>query len=162
MAIILDYENVNQAVPYDDNIYHVLNNIQYLFKKQEKQLEYWKNRAREVEDEKWSDKEMVKLAIERDNAIQALKRGFGISEEEAEDVRKWQNHHIETQHCNCVGRGCIGGNFIYEFIPTSIGVIGSIYCKTCMDKIKKEYPDTDLTYSQLVAKYDAERIFRDV
>lgn len=162
MAQTFDYQNENQAVAYDDNIYHVMDNVKYLFERQEKQLKFWKSRAQEVEDEKWRDKTLQRLAIERDNAIQDLQRGFGITPDEKAKIKQWQEQHIATKHNNHSGRGCSGGDFIYEFIPTSIGVIGSIYCKSCMNKAMKAAYTQDTTISLAKALYDAEYFFQDV
>lgn len=104
MAQTFDYQNENQAVAYDDNIYHVINNVKYLFERQEKQLEFWKSRAQEVEDEKWRDKTLQQLAIERDNAIQDLRRGFGITEEEKKIFKFGQ---ISIQLPSIMGSGAI-------------------------------------------------------
>lgn len=159
MAQTFDYQNENQAVAYDDNIYHVINNVKYLFERQEKQLKFWKSRAQEVEDEKWRDKTLQRLAIERDNAIQDLQRGFGITEEEKNDIQTWIDKHIATQHN---GKWRHSDLFIYEFTPTSIGVIGGIYCQSCMNKAFKAAYTQDTTISLAKALYDAEYFFQDV
>ena len=52
-------------------------------------------------------------------------RGFPISEEEDKKVKKWMNEHEKK----CVrGHGCVGGKYIYKFVPTSIGTIGKVVC----------------------------------
>lgn len=53
---------------------------------------------------------------------------FNLSEEETHNVNIWKKKHIEEKHNNLSYSGAIGGKFTYEFIPTSIGIIGTIKC----------------------------------
>lgn len=67
--------------------------------------------------------------------------------------------------------GAIGGSFEYKFLPTSVGTVCSICCKSCMRKIEVELFDKQLSpnstaYSEmreeLLKKHDAEFVFRDL
>lgn len=75
----------------------------------------------------------------RDEKIQELlteietlkKRGYGvfsITPEEQELIKVWKNQHIQEDHHGDSYAGAIGGNWTYQFTPTSIGVIGEIKC----------------------------------
>jgi serine/threonine protein kinase len=59
-------------------------------------------------------------------------RGFPISKEEKEKINAWINKHEEEKHPrpkNSFPRGgAIGGCYTYRFVPTSIGVFGTIKC----------------------------------
>lgn len=53
---------------------------------------------------------------------------FEITEDEQKNIIKWQNKHIKKKHKGNTYFGAIGGNWSYEFIPTSIGDIGTVKC----------------------------------
>ena len=55
-------------------------------------------------------------------------RGFPISKEDDDRIKKWKEKHIKTKHNNNSYAGAIGGRFSYTFIPTSVGTIGTIKC----------------------------------
>lgn len=91
----------------------------------------------ELRDENYKDKELQKWRDAAHKAQDDLHRGFPISEKEWEAVKAWMEQHDREAHSLdsdddstlVVKRGgAIGGNYKYEFIPTSIGVIGTVYC----------------------------------
>lgn len=57
-------------------------------------------------------------------------RGFPISAEAESQINEWKKNHRHND-------GAIGGTFTYEFIPTSIGTIGTIKC-ACGDSFTFE------------------------
>lgn len=67
---------------------------------------------------------------------------FEITPEEQTKIEKWQNKHIKKKHKGNNYHGAIGGNWTYEFIPTSIGYIGTVKC-SCGE----EYTFRELQYS---------------
>ena len=91
------------------------------FMRQEEKIEYYK-------------KSMKKQYNEMNENYQ---RGFPISKEESEKINAWINKHEKEKHSyseNGSPRGgAIGGCYCYTFIPTSIGVFGSIKC-SCGEK----------------------------
>lgn len=107
------------------------------------------NRINEAEDSKeaalkklaeWNkDEELQKLRNELEKTKADSYRGFPISEDEKNKIDEWINNHLKEKHDlitleqKIASQGAIGGRFTYEFIPTSIGTIGTIKC-TCGDK----------------------------
>lgn len=107
------------------------------------------NRINEAEDSKeealkklkeWNkDEELQKLRNELEKVKNDSYRGFSISEDEEIEINNWIDNHLEEKHGLItlkdiiLSQGAIGGRFTYEFIPTSIGTIGTIKC-TCGDK----------------------------
>lgn len=71
------------------------------------------------------DEEIAKLIRERDELREDSYRGFPISKEEEKSIKEWMNNH-EQVHKG--GHGVSGGKYTYCFVPTSIGVIGTIKC----------------------------------
>ncbi len=74
-----------------------------------------------------------------DNIQQEEERNisFDLSPAESKAVREWAISHLKEAHgvendeqwmefC-----GCIAGAFTFEFIPTSLGVLGQIKCGAC-------------------------------
>lgn len=57
-----------------------------------------------------------------------VQHGFEINNEEYEAIEQWKCDHEKEKHNGKLKHGAIGGNYTYEFIPTSIGTIGSIRC----------------------------------
>ena len=70
--------------------------------------------------------------VEKDKEIESLRNelanGFGITNEEWEAIHKWQGEHIKEVHNGNSYSGAIGGRWTYEFIPTSLGDIGTVKC----------------------------------
>ena len=62
------------------------------------------------------------------NDLTELVNGFGITDEEREAIHKWQNEHIKKAHNGNVRAGAVGGRWVFEFIPTNVGEIGTIKC----------------------------------
>jgi len=58
---------------------------------------------------------------------------FDTSKEEDIQIEKWQKKHIKKKHRNNTYSGAIGGRWTYEFVPTSLGDIGTIKCN-CGDE----------------------------
>jgi len=86
-----------------------------------------------LKDEKYKDIELAKLKEQLDKTRKAANLGFPITEEENEAIKKWTDEHIRSKHWDKTHNmsksfGAIGGNFTYEFVPTSIGTIGTIRC----------------------------------
>ena len=70
--------------------------------------------------------------VEKDEEIKSLRNelanGFGITDKEWEAIHKWQDEHIKEVHNGNSYSGAIGGRWTFEFIPTSLGDIGTVKC----------------------------------
>ena len=81
---------------------------------------------KELKEEQYKDKELAKMKHELEIARKDNSRGFPISEEEEKAIDTWMNTHpCCYRNYSC---GAIGGRYVYEFWPTSIGVLGIIRC----------------------------------
>lgn len=105
------------------NILEYIKDSENKVKKMEEQLEEYNK-----------DTEIQKLKKEIEDLKNELAYGskFEITAEENEKIKEWINKHIEEKHNGNRYAGAIGGQFIYEFIPTSIGTVGTIKC-SCGD-----------------------------
>lgn len=88
----------------------------------------------ELHDEAYKDNELIKMKKELDSFKREYYRGFPISKEEQKQIEEWKKkHEVEVHHCHTLDdrlrrSGTIGGSYTYEFIPTSIGTVGTIKC----------------------------------
>lgn len=100
--------------------------------KQENQMLRKENN--ELHDEAYKDNELIKMKKELDSFKREYYRGFPISKEEQKQIEEWkEKHEVEVHNCHTLDdrlrrSGTIGGSYTYEFIPTSIGTVGTIKC----------------------------------
>lgn len=89
-----------------------------------------------LKDEHYKDKKLSEMRLRLDDMQKDYYSGFPISEDERKRIKEWMDKHEEEVHnCHSLNDklrrgGGIGGTYKYEFIPTSIGTIGTIVC-TC-------------------------------
>lgn len=80
------------------------------------------------------DEEVKKMQQELDIMKKDLRRGFPISEREQKAIKEWQEKHdtevhgLKTLEDRLHAGGLIGGRYTYHFVPTSIGISGTIQC----------------------------------
>lgn len=89
---------------------------------------------KKLKEENYKDEELTAMRVQLEAMRKDYYRGFLISEEEQKNIRNWMDKHDEEVH-NChtledkIKRGgCIGGTYKYEFVPTSIGTVGTVKC----------------------------------
>lgn len=126
---------------FDVNIDELLQKIKNAFDEKNKKIKILKNEIYELKDSHYRDRELSRLKTELDNTKQDLRRGFPITEYELNKINEWKRKHEEEVHGLTIeerlkSQGCCGGVYEYRFIPTSIGVIGSIICSRCGDSFK--------------------------
>lgn len=81
-----------------------------------------------LEDSTYADTRLAEMRDEVERSRKARARGFSISDAEWDDIHAWQKSHIDEAHGGDEYAGAIGGRWTYSFIPTSIGVIGTVVC----------------------------------
>lgn len=96
----------------------------------ENTIEYLREELKEAKSDAYKDAELTKMKSRYEEMKKDYYRGFPISESEEKAIKKWQIEH-EKNHKG--GHGAIGGKYTYEFIPTSIGTVGTIKC-SCGEK----------------------------
>ena len=74
----------------------------------------------------YKNEELQKMKTELEEMRKDYNLGFPISEEEHKQIKSWMTEHKKCQS----NSGAIGGGYEYCFIPTSIGIIGTVKC-TC-------------------------------
>lgn len=91
----------------------------------------------QLKNEHYKDTELIRMQADLEVMRNQLKRGFPLSEDEADAIFQWQYNHMEAKHKGQPS-GTIGGRFTYCFTPTSIGTIGEIKCSCGAKYIFKE------------------------
>ncbi len=113
-----------------------IKNVKYHYEHCKAVNDRLKKENAELKDEHYRDEELQKWKAIAAEAQADCNRGFPISEREWEAVKAWMKQHDREAHsldsdtdAAFVKRGgAIGGNYKYEFVPTSIGVIGTVIC----------------------------------
>ena len=161
------FKNGKQLMQVHD-IDTVCENLKELYNSQEKQLIHLQRQMKELADENWKDTELQKMRDELKSARAELGRGFGISEAEAAEIEAWRLQHMEKRHgCKTLedrlrAGGAIGGSMSYEFVPTSIGVVGTVYCGACRRKAFQDANGDYEKYRRLRKEYDSEMEFQSL
>lgn len=134
----------------------------------EEQIEKTKKIIKEYEENINADVRIQELKAKLEDARQDLYRGFGISQEESEEITAWkEKHDVERHGLNSLDKklragGTIGGRYHYQFVPTSIGIVGTCVCENCERKAFTEAKGDRELYNELKEKYDAEFTFADL
>lgn len=88
--------------------------------------EYLSKEIARVKEETYKDNELTEMKKKYDEMSADYYRGFPISKEESEKISTWMKEVTKGEDPREKIGGAVGGRFKYEFIPTSIGVIGTI------------------------------------
>lgn len=125
-------------------------------------------KVKEYEEKINADSRVKEIKAKYDEATKALYRGFGISQGESEEITAWKEKHDVEQHgLNSLDKklragGAIGGRYHYQFVPTSIGTVGTCVCGSCERKAFAEAKGDREKYNKLKKKYDAEFDFSEL
>ena len=117
-----------------DHIDTFAEDIKDELKRKDMTLKYLELQNRELYDEHYKDNEMQQMLNELNKMKDDYYRGFPISEEEDKNIKEWiDNHERDVHGCytleDKINRGgCCGGTYTYEFVPTSIGTVGTVRC----------------------------------
>lgn len=101
---------------------------------QEKRIEYLEKENKELKDDNYKDKQLQEIQDKLNRMTKEYNRGFPISEDEQKAIDEWKVKHKAEVHSAITSNHrsefeCVcGGNYLYQFIPTSIGVAGVITC----------------------------------
>ena len=112
--------------------------LQYRFDDKNRTINNLRNQIKELTDSQYKDKELQKMKAELEKMQREYNRGFPITDDEWKAIETWKEKHDREVHglteCNERVGGAIGGRYTFEFIPTTIGIIGTIKCGDCGEK----------------------------
>lgn len=78
----------------------------------------------------WATEQMKKTLEDAERIRAEYKRGFPMTEKEVLNAEEFIREHSASAH-NYDSKTAIGGQYTYEFTPTSIGVFSSVRCCAC-------------------------------
>lgn len=110
------------------NFEDCINSLKEYNQKQEQKIAALQAENNLLKEEFYKDKIIKKLKEEVSNLQSELRLSFNVSEKEWIKIKEWKKKHEQERHEGNKYHGTIGGNYTYEFIPTSLGIIGSIRC----------------------------------
>lgn len=116
------------------DVTQTLDAIKREFDSQNAHIIYLQNQNKRLKEEHYKDTELQKMKEELERVRADMYRGFPISAEEEKRIKEWQDKHdaevhgLKTLKERVRAGGCIGGRYSYEFVSTSIGVIGIVKC----------------------------------
>lgn len=112
--------------------------LQYRFDDKNRTINNLRNQIKELTDSQYKDKKLQEMKVELEKMQREYNRGFPITDKEWKAIEAWKEKHDREVHglTECDERigGAIGGRYTFEFIPTTIGVIGTIKCGDCGEK----------------------------
>ena len=111
----------------------ILEEARRRFQEYDSTVKRLRERVAELEDETYADRRMSEMRDELDASRRAMAQGFYLTDDERESISEWQRRHANEFHGAegadmRIHSGAIGGAWTYSFLPTSIGVIGTVRC----------------------------------
>lgn len=100
----------------------------------ERRIKSLEEENRRLQDVHYKDEELQKMKLELEAMREKNHYGFPITKEEHKAIENWKKEHAAKAHGlkNLEDRlrscGAIGEKYTYWFVPTSIGVIGTVKC----------------------------------
>lgn len=144
----------------------VCDNLKAIFDEQKDANDRLQKRLDEITDEKWKDKELQEMKAKMEKCYHEAKLGFSMTDNDQYRVQEWKEKHMAEQHNiktpedRLHWSGLIGGSFLYEFCPTSIGTIGTCICGNCRAKAFAKANGDYQRYKELLREYDVEFEFQ--
>lgn len=108
--------------------------LQYRFDDKNRTINNLRNQIKELTDSQYKDKKLQKMKAELEKMQREYNRGFLIIDDEWKAIETWKEKHDREVHGLIECNERIGGRYTFEFIPCSIGTIGTIKCGKCGEK----------------------------
>lgn len=116
---------------FNDDWKKALNILEQTIEHKNRVIETLRDNNKHLQDENYKDEELARMKKELEAERKAKANGFEIWEDEWKAIKAWQDEHELGFHKNTSGfprGGAIGGCYKYEFVPTSIGIFGTVKC----------------------------------
>ena len=107
--------------------------ISDILERKKESLARLRKETEQLKSEHYKNDELAKLKTENERLHAMMRNGFEITNEETENINQWKIKHEEKKHGRKNSKemfltGAGGGNYTYMFVPTGIGIIGSVKC----------------------------------
>lgn len=135
------------------DINEYLSVIKYNLLHKEKLIQKLQEQLKDAKDKAYKDKELAAARDAIKEMNEKLSHSFEVTKDEWDAIHEWQQHHGH-------------GDFVYEFYPTSIGIIGTCYCATCRRQTSNLATSNHVfdreQYKKLLKEYDASFDFQEL
>jgi argonaute-like protein implicated in RNA metabolism and viral defense len=112
----------------------ILKPVETYINKCNERIRLLEDEVAKLKSDHYKDDELKNMQSELKRMRADYYRGFPISEEESQAIVDWKRehdlkkHHLSTPELRMKAEGVSGGRYTYTFIPTSIGISGTIKC----------------------------------
>ena len=140
---MLEHGNDEYATYYNGEYTHVYNlddcvkAILCRNKRDEDRIKRLEEENKKLKEEVYKDKELQAMKEKMKLMEEKYYRGFPITEEQDKAISDWKRKHDEevhgltTSNMRFKAGGAIGGRYHYKFVPTYIGISGTVVCSKC-------------------------------
>ncbi len=143
----------------------------------DEQIEELRSYVKQLEDERdeavarvreWNKDAEIQQAEEKIKAAyHQLHNGFAPSDEQWEDIRKWEENHTAKYHKlpqadHPTKKRCNGPSFEYRFEHSPVGTLGEVVCTECESKAMKRSFGNVKRFRNLRKKNDSFFLFGEV
>jgi hypothetical protein len=105
-----------------------LDNLRDWVEQYRERIAHLEKELKHLRDEYDKDSEVAELKAQLQELKEDSRRGFLITAEQQDAIHDWYTKHVNTKHDGSLYAGAIGGELTYSFIPTGIGVVGTVTC----------------------------------
>lgn len=115
-------------------------NIKELFHAEQARNDRLQAENERLHDEHYENKEIQKLTDEIAELRSRLGYSFRLDKADWDRIHEWQHAHMAEKHGldtpekRLQAGGAIGGMWTFEFVPTSIGTVGTCRCGKCKEE----------------------------
>lgn len=115
-------------------------NIIELFKMEKSRNDRLLEENTKLKDEHYENKKIQELEDKIAELRSELGCSFRLTTADWDAIHEWQNTHMAEKHGlktsmdRLQAGGAIGGMWTYEFVPTSIGTVGTCRCGKCKEE----------------------------
>ena len=108
-------------------------NIKEMYHSCKIQNEALRNEIKKLKEEHYKDAKMSEMKQRLEEMQKEYYRGFPISDQEQKAIDEWKRKHDEQDYGynpqkRMKAEGCSGGRYEYIFVPTGLGISGTVVC----------------------------------
>ena len=127
MEVPYFFTDENNDVVKVDTFDNAMNTIKLRYQKLQDKIEHLSQENQELKSGVFATHHVQEALANAEKVRNEYRLGFPMTEEEVQKAEKWMKEHDESAHKG-KSSGAIGGRYIYEFTPTSIGVFCGLRC----------------------------------
>ena len=127
MEVPYFFTDENDDIVKVDTFDSAMNSIRLRYQKLQDRIERLSQENKELRNGVFATNCVREAMAEAEKIRNEYRLGFPMTEEEVQKAEKWIKEHNESAHIT-ESFGAIGGQYTYDFTPTSIGVLCGLRC----------------------------------